>query len=170
MLKLATAFAAVMLAADAQTIEAGSFAARDIQSKCVSQLAEFEGFSPVPYFCTRGYLTIGYGRKLGPEYIAHAPVDREQAYKMLWEDVEKAEEGARRVYPDLDTFPAPAREALIHMAFQLGTTGLSKFVKLKKAIQLKRWKCAGSECLQSHWATQTPTRAVYCAKLFGGIK
>lgn len=141
-----------------------------VQAACVSSLAEFEGFSPVPYLCSRGYLTIGYGRRITADYVAHAPVDREQAYKMLWSDVEKAEAGARRVYPDFDTLPPKAREALIHMAFQLGTTGLSKFVNLKKAIQHQKWKDAGSECLHSHWHTQTPKRAVYCAKLFGGIK
>lgn len=144
--------------------------AADALSASVSSLAEHEGFSPVPYLCSRGYLTIGYGRRLGPEYIAHAPIDREQAYKMLWEDAEKAEAGARRVYPDFDVLPAAARQALIEMSFQLGATGLAKFVNLKKAIQHRRWKDAGSECLHSHWHTQTPKRAQHCAALFGGIK
>ena len=170
MLNVALALASVALCADPTLREDPTLHDHRIRAACVSSLSEFEGFSPVPYFCPRGYLTIGYGRRLGSEYIAHAPVDREQAYRMLWEDVEKAEEGARRVYPDFDTFPAPAREALIHMAFQLGSTGLSKFVKLKKAVEHRKWKDAGSECLQSHWQKQTPKRAVYCAKLFGGIK
>lgn len=167
MLNVALALASVALCA---TPDDPTLHDHRIRAACVSQLAEFEGFSPVPYLCSRGFLTIGYGRRLGPEYVAHAPVDREQAYKMLWDDIEKAEAGVRHVYPDFDTFPAPAREALIHMAFQLGTTGLSKFVNLKKAIQHKRWKDAGSECLHSHWHTQTPKRAVHCAQLFGGIK
>jgi lysozyme len=141
-----------------------------VQARCVSALAEFEGFSATPYVDTRGNLTIGYGHKLDAKYISHAPVDREQAYRMLWSDVEHAESGARRVYPYFNVLPEKAQEALIHMAFQLGTNGLSKFVNLKKTIDNKRWADAGSECLHSHWQKQTPKRAQFCAKLFGSIK
>jgi lysozyme len=166
----ALAFAGILLTSDPTFEDLDDIQARDIRAACVSSLAEFEGFSPTPYVCPRGFLTIGYGRRLSADYVAHAPVDREQAYRMLWDDVEKAEEGARRIYPDFIELPAPAREALIQMAFQLGTNGLSKFVNLKKAIQHRRWKDAGSECLHSHWAVQTPKRARHCAQLFGSIK
>jgi hypothetical protein len=52
------------------------------------------------------------------------------------------------------------------MAFQLGRTGLSRFVNLKQAVIAQDWKLASIECLASKWAQQTPTRARFCASLF----
>ena len=139
-------------------------------SRCVTALAELEGFSATVYTDSRGFPTIGYGHRLSADYVSHAPVDREEAYVMLWADVEKARDGAASVYPDFETLPEKAREALIHMAFQLGARGLAKFVALKKAIQNRQWLKAGVECIHSRWSQQTPKRARFCAALFGAIK
>lgn len=141
-----------------------------LEARCVSQLAEFEGFSATVYIDTTGHATIGYGHKLSAEYVAHAPIDREAAYRLLWDDVMAARKGATVVFPQFDTLPAPAQEALIHMAFQLGTTGLSRFTNLKKAIRLGNYNLAAVECIHSKWCRTTPVRARFCSTLFGSIK
>lgn len=153
-----TAYASALIAQDTFTTRVGE------------DLIDFEGFSPTTYIDTLGHLTIGFGHKLSAEFVSHAPVDRDQAVALLWVDIHDAMKGATRVYPEFDTLPEPAREALIHMAFQLGTTGLSRFANLKKAIRLKNWSLAGTECIHSRWASQTPKRARFCAALFGSIK
>ncbi len=144
--------------------------APDMFQRITSQLEQFEGYSPEAYMDTTGHLTIGYGHKLSAEYIAHAPVDREQALAMLRQDIADAHEGAFRVFPGIDHLPEPAQEALIHMAFQLGTTGLSRFSNLKKAISLNNYTLAAVECIHSRWCQLTPKRARFCAALFGSIK
>lgn len=135
-----------------------------------AQLEQFEGFREAPYLCTQKQWTIGFGHKLTHDYVSHAPITRQQALEMLRKDVLASEAGAIRVYPDFASLPPLAQEALTHMAFQLGTSGLAKFVNLKKAIARKDWPRAAGECLSSRWAIQTPTRARFCAALFGKIK
>ncbi len=143
-----------------------------LHQRIAAQLEQFEGYSPEAYMDTLGHLTIGFGHKLSAEYISHAPVDRDQAREMLSRDILEAESGALRVFPNLFRYPEPAQEALIHMAFQLGTTGLSRFVNLKKALSLNppNYTLAAVECIHSRWCQQTPVRARFCAALFGSIK
>ncbi len=144
----------------------------DRMGRIAASLEQFEGFRPEVYMDTTGHPTIGFGHKLDAQYIAHAPIDRDRAREMLHSDVYAAENGARRVFPQLATLAPAAQEALIHMAFQLGTTGLSRFVNLKKALSLNppNYNLAAVECIHSRWCQQTPTRARFCAALFGSIK
>lgn len=141
-----------------------------LRTLIAAQLEQFEGFRESPYLDTQKQWTLGYGHKLSHEYVSHAPITKPQALEMLRKDVLAAENGARKVFPDFASLPPLAQEALTHMAFQLGTSGLAKFINLKKAIRLKRWPDAGAECLHSRWAVQTPVRANFCAALFGKIK
>lgn len=143
---------------------------RSLEDRVTTALERFEGFSAETYKDTQGCRTIGYGHKLSHDIISHAKVTKLQANAILREDIEKAVQGAYKVYPTFRDLPEPAQEALIHMAFQLGTTGLARFTNLKKAIERKQWSAAGAECLHSRWAIQTPIRAQFCAGLFGGIK
>ena len=143
---------------------------RSLEDRVTDGLQRYEGFSPEVYRDTQGCRTIGYGHKLSHDIISHARVTKLQANAILHEDIEKAVRGAHKIYPALQDLPEPAQEALIHMAFQLGTAGLARFVNLKKAIERKQWSAAGAECLHSRWAIQTPIRAQFCAGLFGSIK
>lgn len=136
------------------------------------KLREFEGYQPTVYTCPMGYPTIGYGHRIQVSQGEAIPgsMSRIEADVLLMQDIQAAEDGARRVYKDFDELPLPAREALVHMAFQLGSRGLSAFTNLKKQIQKRNWAGAGMECMHSRWSAQTPRRALYCAQLFGSIK
>jgi len=135
-------------------------------TRCAEVLKHHEGLSLVQYTCPAGHLTVGYGHKLGPgESIPH--ITHEGASKLLLFDTAKARDSARKVYdPIYDTLPPNAQDALLHMAYQLGETGLSRFVNLKQAITKKNWAKAAQECLDSRWHRQTPKRSSYCAALF----
>lgn len=135
-------------------------------TRCADVLRHHEGLSLVEYVCPTGHKTIGYGHKLDMgESIPHITMAGAEA--LLKFDVSRARDSARKVYsPIYDTLPPNAQDALIHMAYQLGSTGLGKFKKLKQAIVSSDWSSAGRECLSSKWAQQTPTRARFCASLF----
>jgi lysozyme len=50
-------------------------------------------------------------------------------------------------------------DVLTEMAFQMGWTGLHKFVKMFEAINNNDLELASREMLDSKWAKQTPGRA-----------
>ncbi len=57
------------------------------------------------------------------------------------------ESEVRRAFPDFDKYPLPAREALVDMAYNLGTNGLmEKFPTLVKAVRNRDWSTASQEC------------------------
>lgn len=39
--------------------------------RCINLIKKYEGFSPKPYICPAGYVTIGYGQVLGPKETLH---------------------------------------------------------------------------------------------------
>jgi lysozyme len=150
--------------ADAPAPSIDNFYARNAKT-----LQIFEGFRPAPYKCPAGYLTIGYGHRIREGESFPEPYPHEAAYYLLLTDIRDAHSACRRLfYPSYDSFPAPAKDALIQMVFQLGEKGASKFKNLRHAIAQTPpdWVRAGKECLDSRWAAQTPTRAKHCATLF----
>ena len=117
------------------------------------QLKRDEGFSPTPYKCTEGFLTIGYGRNL-----ENNPISEKEASDMLLKDVWKvfvplAEIGL------VDKFDNPRQSVFINMAFQMGVSGLLKFKKTINYYQNGDYESCAKEMLDSKWAKQTPNRA-----------
>lgn len=137
------------------------------QPAIVQSLALQEGLSEVPYRDTRGFLTIGYGHRIHESWNPESTIDHGAALAMLKEDIAKAEAGCRRIYGAMfDLHPEPVRHALIHMAFQLGTKGLSEFKHMKTYIDRGDYVKAAAEALHSKWAMeQTPERARFVTEL-----
>lgn len=54
--------------------------------------------------------------------------------------------GLRRLWHGFDDFPAPARVALVDMAWNLGVAGLGKFTRLRDACERGHWQVAAMEC------------------------
>jgi GH24 family phage-related lysozyme (muramidase) len=62
------------------------------------------------------------------------------------DDVMQTESSLRRQFRNYDAFPAPAREGLLDMAYNLGISGLmEKFPELVKAVRENRWEKVGAE-------------------------
>jgi GH24 family phage-related lysozyme (muramidase) len=83
----------------------------------------------------------------------------------------------RSLYPEFDSFPLPAREALVDIAYNAGVgspekvvhgkthkaSGLHKFRRLKAAIDDRDWTAAA---LSSHRSSSRPERNEWTRKLF----
>jgi GH24 family phage-related lysozyme (muramidase) len=83
----------------------------------------------------------------------------------------------KKLYPEFDFFPLPAREALIDVAYNAGVgspervvhgkthkaTGLYKFRRLKTAIDAGDWTTAALSC---HRSSSRPERNEWTRKLF----
>jgi GH24 family phage-related lysozyme (muramidase) len=50
------------------------------------------------------------------------------------------------VFPDFDTLPQAAQEAIFDMEFNMGPSTLNKFINFKKAVNARDWDGAASSC------------------------
>lgn len=110
-----------------------------------------------------GYLTIGVGHLIDKRKGGGLPDPIIDA--LLHYDVcEKIEEVTRHI-TFWNELSDNRQQALVLMAFQLGTNGLLKFKNMLSALQLGDWNKAYAEALNSRWAQQTPARAERVAKM-----
>ncbi|MBV9301622.1 MAG: glycoside hydrolase family protein [Acidobacteriaceae bacterium] len=67
--------------------------------------------------------------------------------ELLSLDIATMEAGVRAAFHGYDTYPAPAQDALLDMAFNLGVNGLvTKFPHLKAAAEAGDWQTCAAEC------------------------
>lgn len=133
----------------------------------ITQLLAFEeGFRAEPYYCSEGYPTIGIGQKIGRkgdplEYYTFT-VDMKTAEALLESNLKPIHDyltDALDMFYPAHSWDDPRDVILQSMAYQLGTSGLSKFKNMWKAIEQGDWDTASKEALDSRWAKQTPERA-----------
>ena len=80
------------------------------------------------------------------------------------QDVDAFRVALRSLLPEFDQYPAPAQEALLDMAFQLGAEGLiDKFPHLISSVKASDWKTCSVQC---HRAGIQEWRNVATADLF----
>lgn len=122
-----------------------------------------EGFDNKVYKDSLGNLTVGIGHRLTPDELKkyrEGDVFEEDVLEDMFErDFEVARSDAEKFAPD--GLPDEAMDIITNMSFQLGYPRLSKFKKLKAALQDKDYNKAADEMLDSLWASeeQTPERA-----------
>ena len=113
-----------------------------------------------PYRDTAGKLTIGVGRNLDDVGVSDAEAD-----VLLANDVARVMAGLDRDAPWWREMTEPRQRALANMAFNLGPSGLSRFVALLAALQAGRYAAAADEATNSLWARQVGARATRIAGL-----
>lgn len=134
----------------------------DAQAMIVAQ----EGTGPMRegrfylYTDTVGKTTIGYGRNLDAKGISH-----NEALMFLSSDIADALEDVRHCFSCYDQLTRPRQLALISMAYNLGRTGLSKFVRFIGAMHLGQYDEAADHLLNSLAAAQAPARYQELAKM-----
>lgn len=101
-----------------------------------------------------GRITSGIGHNFSDSKLSDTMV-----MLLFSEDYDKALVSCRRLFPGFDTFSQARRLALLNMAFNLGQTRLSLFVKLIDAVARNDWKLAAYETKRSIWAIQVKGRA-----------
>ena len=112
-----------------------------------------EGYDNMPYLCTAGKLTIGYGRNLQDCGISH-----DEAELMLDNDMKRTETELLSLswYHDQ---PTDVKDALFNMCFNLGLSRLLEFKNMINAIKEKNYTHASIEALNSKWAVEVGQRA-----------
>lgn len=118
-----------------------------------------EGVRNSVYVDSLGYKTIGIGHKLLPHELDISYLNDDGVDNFFRIDLQKAISDARSLVPNFDKHNAEVKILLVSMAFNLGHSGFSKFVKFRKAIGNNNYDVAAAELLDSKWARQVPNRA-----------
>tara|TARA_Y100000592_G_C5457246_1_gene312016 strand:+ start:189 stop:590 length:402 start_codon:yes stop_codon:yes gene_type:complete len=121
----------------------------------IESIKEGEGYRAKVYKCTEGYDTIGYGFA-----IKDLELDEEVCDLILDKKLDKLIDATNKKFPFLRELPQDKCEVVFEMVYQLGLTGVSKFKKMLKALEIKDYDKASAEMLDSLWAKQTPNRAI----------
>lgn len=142
--------------------------------KLIEQLRRDEGAVTngsgrhIPYRCSAGKLTIGYGHNLEAAPLAgvtgHSAIPEEAALRILEADLRAVEERLAREFPWSLSLDYPRFAVLCNMAFTLGVTGLSSFTHTLAAVKRGDYQEAAHRMLASRWATQVKGRARRLAK------
>lgn len=105
-----------------------------------------------------GTWQIGYGRNLNTDGITIA-----EANLLLDNDMATRQIQLAQAWAPFATCPGPVQRVLLEMSYQEGVDGLLGFTEMLHAIVAKDYITAAAEALNSHLATETPSRAQFYA-------
>lgn len=125
----------------------------------IDQLKEDEGFSAIPYLCTAGHLTIGYGLNLD------SGITEEEADTLLRLRVNEIDETLDSTFHWYAHLDIPRQGVIIHMVYNLGLEKFKGFKRLIAALVIKDYATAADEMLDSKWAVQVGDRAKRLAEV-----
>ena len=117
------------------------------------QLIKHEGYRERLYTDSEGVPTIGIGRNL------LKGLSRDEVFYLFNNDVKEAESTARKLVPVFDQLSDNRKAVILNLAFNLGETRLSKFVKALNAINNLRYEEAAKELKNSLWYHQVGDRS-----------
>lgn len=129
-----------------------------IRASLRASIASHEGLGLKPYRCTKGKLTIGYGRNIEDNGIS-----RSEAAFLLENDIDRVLEEARSFswFAGLD----PVRQLVVcEMLFNLGMDRFLGFKRMIAALAMGNYATAAAEMLDSDWRSQVKGRALTLAE------
>jgi lysozyme len=122
-------------------------------------ITDHEEYRRFPYMCTGNKLTIAIGRN-----IQDVGISEDEAQYILQNDIDAVIIDLIKIFPGYSSFTENRQHCLADMRFQLGPGGFRGFKKMIAAILIDDWIEASMECINSKYATDTPSRAVWVAE------
>lgn len=124
------------------------------------EVASDEGFMPIPYRCTSGKLSIGYGTNI------QDGITREEALLLMRHRLGKVVAALESRLPFWPRLTDERRRVVANMGYQLGVAGLMGFRRMLAALERGDYDTAGKEMMDSKWAKHdSPARARRLAKV-----
>ena len=129
------------------------------------ELKQDEGVKNEVYLDHLGLPTCGIGHLItewDTEYNAEVgtPVSEERVNELFEKDLATTIDECRLIYNDFDVLPVKVQHIVANMMFNMGRPRLSRFHKMKKAVDNRDWFEAAYEMTDSKWAKQVPERAM----------
>tara|TARA_R100001443_G_scaffold70313_1_gene78661 strand:- start:104 stop:544 length:441 start_codon:yes stop_codon:yes gene_type:complete len=108
--------------------------------------------------------TCGVGHLIkdsDPEYELEVgtEIGEERVNDLFEQDIEVTIDECRKLYYDFDKLPEEAQHIIANMMFNMGRPRLSRFHKMKRAVENREWKEASNEMKDSKWYKQVTNRA-----------
>lgn len=113
-------------------------------------LALEEGWRESPYYCTKGYPTVGYGFLIGEKGAPLPKFKLPREAGDAWLDALIVQLRAQ-VLPRIMCLNEPRQAVIISMCYQLGVNGCLAFKNMWSAIERGDWVEAGSQMQDSKW-------------------
>ena len=123
-----------------------------------------EGVKNEIYLDHLGLPTCGIGHLITEDDPEHGldvgtHIDDERVNELFDQDVQVTLGECRLLYEDFDDLPEEAQQIIANMMFNMGRPRLSKFKKMKEAVDNRDWIEAGNQMMDSRWYKQVTTRA-----------
>lgn len=122
------------------------------------RIKKHEGLRLKPYHDTVGVLTIGYGHNL------EKGISQRVADLLFEDDFHEAAILAEKI-PEYNMLCLARQYVLIEMVFNMGYSGVMKFVNTRKAMADGRFSDAAKGMMNSLWARQVGRRAEFLAEI-----
>lgn len=128
-------------------------------------LIKHEGYKDYIYLCSEGIPTFGIGHAVKETDIEYTwpigtPVEKERIDNAFAEDVQIAIEDVEALFDDCWQKPNKVQRVLVNMAFNLGRTRLSRFKKMRAAVNNNNFKEAANQMVDSLWYKQVGNRSI----------
>ncbi len=129
-----------------------------------SEIEADEGCVLEVYLDHLGYPTVGVGHLvLESDEEWNKPVGTkvslERVRVLLRDDLVRTASDCGKLYSDFSKLPEEAQLIIANMMFNMGLPRLSKFKKMKEAVDERRWNEAAAQMKDSKWYRQVTNRA-----------
>ena len=107
--------------------------------------------------CGIGHLIIDsdpeHGLDVGTE------IGEERVNELFEQDINITIDECKKLYYDFDELPEEAQLIICNMMFNMGRPRLSRFHKMKRAVDNREWEEAANQMKDSRWYKQVTNRA-----------
>ena len=123
-----------------------------------------EGVKYEIYLDHLGLPTCGIGHLIQSTDTEHGlevgtKVDEERVNELFDQDVEVTTNECRLLYNNFDDLPEEVQRIIANMMFNMGRPRLSRFHKMKQAVDSGDWSEAAAQMKDSRWYNQVTNRA-----------
>ena len=128
------------------------------------EIKDDEGYKNEIYLDHLSLKTLGVGhliKETDPEYDLEVGthIEDERVNELFEQDINVTIDECRKLYYDFDKLPEEAQLIICNMMFNMGRPRLSRFHKMKRAVENREWKEASNEMKDSKWYRQVTNRA-----------
>jgi len=123
-----------------------------------------EGVKYEVYLDHLGLPTCGIGhliKNTDPEHglPVGAEIPEERVNELFEEDLKITVDECKLIYDDFDDLPEEVQHIIANMMFNMGRPRLSRFHKMKQAVDNRDWQEASVQMKDSRWYKQVTNRA-----------
>lgn len=132
--------------------------------KLKKEIEADEGVKHIIYLDHLGYPTVGCGHLIQPDDEEYgkevgSTITEARCSALFASDIDGVLADCGRLYATFSDLPEEAQRIIANMMFNMGLTRLSKFKKMKAAVEKGDFEEAANQMHDSKWRKQVPNRA-----------